>query len=306
MIMPLISLLALTLFSVPATETICLAQSGQGERAPRIDVESLLAGTGYKYDEVREGLWRITGLPEHGQHVKGLTMYLEPSQSGKVFRISLPLGLLRGPVETAEFKEKVDELNEKKKPTQFLLSKTTLYAVTDLPSENLERDMVLKAIERLANDADQSFNELVKFLRVVGEESLGPGSGGGVGTGQGGGMGSGPGGSVKPPVLPVPNTPGNSEGNIARSVDSRPVPLNRVQPSYTEKARQNSVQGAVRMRMLIDETGTVKRVIVVRGLPDGLNEKAVEAGYRMKFRPAMKDGKPVAFWIVADAEFNLR
>ncbi|HET9532247.1 MAG TPA: TonB family protein [Blastocatellia bacterium] len=296
----LISLLVFTFFSVLATDPVCLAQSGQGERAPQIDVGSLLAGTGYKYEEVREGLWRINGLPNHGKHVKSLIMYLEPGRSNSVLRLSLPLGLLRDPVETTEFKEKVNELNEKKKPTQFLLLKTALYAVTDLPTDNLDRDRVLKAIERLANDADQSFNDLRKFLRIVGEESLGPGSGAGIGTG------SGPGGSVKPPVLPIPDTPGNPGGNVARSVDSRPVPLNRVQPSYTEKARQNGVQGAVRMRMLIDETGTVKNIIVVRGLPDGLNEKAIEAGYRMKFRPAMKDGKPVAFWIVADAEFNLR
>jgi protein TonB len=58
--------------------------------------------------------------------------------------------------------------------------------------------------------------------------------------------------------------------------------------------------------MLVDETGAVKNIRVIRGLPDGLTDRAIEAGYKMKFKPAMKDGKPVAIWIVAEVTFLLR
>ena len=52
--------------------------------------------------------------------------------------------------------------------------------------------------------------------------------------------------------------------------------------------------------------GTVKQVKIVRGLPDGLDEQAVQAAYQLRFRPAMKNGKPVQFWQAISIEFNLK
>jgi TonB family protein len=79
-----------------------------------------------------------------------------------------------------------------------------------------------------------------------------------------------------------------------------------VRPQYTDEARKNKVTGIVVVRVLVDETGEVKQVRVVRGLPDGLTEKAVEAAYKAKFKPAMKDGKAVAHYVALNIEFNLR
>ena len=43
------------------------------------------------------------------------------------------------------------------------------------------------------------------------------------------------------------------------------------------------------------------------GLPDGLNEQAVRAAYQMRFAPAMKNGRPVSYWLSnVEIEFNLR
>jgi hypothetical protein len=47
-------------------------------------------------------------------------------------------------------------------------------------------------------------------------------------------------------------------------------------------------------------------VSVVRGLPDGLTEQAIAAAREAKFKPAMKDGKPVPYWVVLEMGFNLR
>lgn len=82
--------------------------------------------------------------------------------------------------------------------------------------------------------------------------------------------------------------------------------LNNPRPRYTDEARNNKVQGAIGMRILVGSDGTVKDARIVNGLPDGLNEEALKAAYEMKFTPAMKDGKPVAFWIRIDMMFNLR
>jgi protein TonB len=145
---------------------------------------------------------------------------------------------------------------------------------------------------------------------VPGPPSAGPGSGGGMGDGKGGGMGPGDGRGVGPgngynmgggdPRL------GGGNGAPATSVDQGPVLLNNPQPRYTEEARKNKIQGTVLVRVLIGSDGQVKRVTVTRGLPDGLDEQAIQAAYQLRFKPAMKSGQPVSFWKPVAIEFNLR
>ena len=145
---------------------------------------------------------------------------------------------------------------------------------------------------------------------VPGPPSAGPGSGGGMGTGDGGGMGPGSGRGVGPGSGynmggGGPNLGGGS-GAPATSVDQRPILLNNPQPRYTEEARKNKIQGTVMVRVLIGSDGSVKRVTVTRGLPDGLDEQAIQAAYQLRFKPAMKGGQPVSFWQAVTIEFNLR
>ena len=44
---------------------------------------------------------------------------------------------------------------------------------------------------------------------------------------------------------------------------------------------------------------------VIKGLPGGLTEKAMEAARQIKFIPAMKDGKPVSMWMNFEYKFSL-
>jgi periplasmic protein TonB len=125
---------------------------------------------------------------------------------------------------------------------------------------------------------------------VPGPPSLGPGSGGGIGSGAGRGIGPGSGTN--------PNAP-------ATKVDSKPRLLNRPRPNYTEEARKNKIEGVVLVRVLIGSDGSVKQVKVMRWLHDGLNEEAIRFAYLLRFKPAMKDGQPVAYWQPVEIEFNL-
>lgn len=119
-----------------------------------------------------------------------------------------------------------------------------------------------------------------------GAPSSGPGSGGGIGPGH--------------------SPDGKSDTPIAStSVDKKPVPLNAPRPSYTVEARKNQVEGVVRARALVGADGTVKQVRIVHGLPDGLDEMAIRAIYQIRFKPAMKDDKPVPFWQSIEVEFKL-
>src|SRR5262249_27738654 len=81
----------------------------------------------------------------------------------------------------------------------------------------------------------------------------------------------------------------------ASPVDRRPVPLNAPRPRYTKAARDHGVQGIVIAKVLVGVDGTVQQVKIVKGLPDGLTDEAVRAAYTLRFKPAMKDDKPVPF-----------
>lgn len=75
-------------------------------------------------------------------------------------------------------------------------------------------------------------------------------------------------------------------------------------PMYTEVARQEGLQGIVILQALISEQGVVEDVEVIRGLPLGLTETAIEALRQWTFEPATLDGKPVA--VFYNLTFNFR
>jgi len=68
--------------------------------------------------------------------------------------------------------------------------------------------------------------------------------------------------------------------------------LTKPQPRYTDKARQDGVQGTITLAILFSETGRITHALILKGLGGGLNEAALGAAYGIKFEPAKKDGKP--------------
>lgn len=76
-----------------------------------------------------------------------------------------------------------------------------------------------------------------------------------------------------------------------------------VRPEYTQAARAANVEGRVRVELLIDEQGEVKSARVVSGLGYGLDEAALAAAQRMRFRPALRCGKSVAAPFVISMRF---
>src|SRR5882672_12678590 len=89
------------------------------------------------------------------------------------------------------------------------------------------------------------------------------------------------------------------EADVGATISAKP------KPSYTREARRNGVQGFVTLKVLLSARGKIARVKVVKGLPAGLTENAIRAACKMQFKPAMKDGQPVAVWLTADYAFRL-
>jgi len=72
-----------------------------------------------------------------------------------------------------------------------------------------------------------------------------------------------------------------------------PVLLHRVEPVYTKEALAARVSGIVIVETLIDRTGHVVDVNVLKPLPFGLDQAAIEAVKQWEYRPGTLNGQPV-------------
>ena len=87
-----------------------------------------------------------------------------------------------------------------------------------------------------------------------------------------------------------------------RNGTGSPKILYKERAKYTEEARLNKVQGIVVLNAIFTADGRILNIRVVRGLPDGLNETAIEAAQRIRFQPAIRNG--VAVTVSATIEFT--
>ena len=138
-------------------------------------------------------------------------------------------------------------------------------------------------------------------LGALGPLSSGTGAGGGIGSGYGGGVGSGRGGGGGP------GSGGGIGGGVFRAGGgvSAPQLIYRVEPEYTEEARKAKYQGTVVIYCVVDVRGMVRNIRVTRSLGLGLDEKALEAVRQWKFKPGMKNGRPVNVAASIEVTFRL-
>ena len=90
-----------------------------------------------------------------------------------------------------------------------------------------------------------------------------------------------------------------------REVDTKARLITKVEPIYTDEARNNQVSGVVILKVILSKTGEVVNIRVVSGLPYGLTQRAIDAARGIKFTPAIKDGKSVSMWMQLEYNFNL-
>jgi periplasmic protein TonB len=142
----------------------------------------------------------------------------------------------------------------------------------------------------LANNQMPNLGMPNSTLRGV---SLGNGTGTGIGSGNGSGIGPGSGGNTGGGVMHI-------GGGV-----SKPVVLYQVEPEFSEEARKAKFSGNVEVYLWVDPDGKPSHIRVVRGVGMGLDEKAVEAVRQYRFKPAMKDGKPVQVDLYVDVNFQI-
>jgi protein TonB len=137
---------------------------------------------------------------------------------------------------------------------------------------------------------------------AVGPLSSGPGRGGGIGNGNGRGDGDGDGpGAIK-----------GSGGGCCDGVYqpgggvTAPKVIFQVDPEYSEEARRARYQGTVVLEAVVRKDGNVDLVHLVRSLGFGLDQNAIEALKKWRFRPGTKNGTPVDVTINIEVRFNIR
>jgi TonB family protein len=106
-------------------------------------------------------------------------------------------------------------------------------------------------------------------------------------------------------VAPVTAAPPAGPLRVGGDVKA-PVVRTRVEPVYSEKARKDHIEGIVILEMLIDTTGHVRNVTVLKGLPEGLSEAAVTAVRQWTFDPATRNGQPVDVIFNITLSFHLK
>ena len=121
----------------------------------------------------------------------------------------------------------------------------------------------------------------------------GLGSGGGIGNGKGTGIGNG-------------NGPGAGGAGVFSVGNGTTAPelISKVEPEYSEEARKAKYSGPVLLSIVVNTDGKAEDIRVVKSLGMGLDEKAIEAVQKWRFRPGKNKGAPVK--VKAQIEVNFR
>jgi|SRR5271163_587677 len=115
---------------------------------------------------------------------------------------------------------------------------------------------------------------------------------------------------LKQPAISYERAPGAipaEPGIFQPGVDgaSLPVCVFCPSPDYTELARTAKYRGMVELSLIVTKDGAVNSVLVLKGAPFSLTQKAIDAVQKWKFKPAKLRGQSVPVRVPVDIEFQL-
>jgi TonB family protein len=89
-------------------------------------------------------------------------------------------------------------------------------------------------------------------------------------------------------------------------VEIYPEMIYEEKPEYPRLARQAGLEGTVWVQALVDSEGKVRKAQVARSSGTAaLDEAAVEAAHKNRFKPGIQNGRPVAVWVTYKVDFVL-
>ncbi len=91
----------------------------------------------------------------------------------------------------------------------------------------------------------------------------------------------------------------------ATTVTTAPRFKKRVKPEYTKEMLDNKIEGVIKVKVLVDVDGKIKKARALNDLGHGSKNIAVKACFSMLFEPAKRGDEPVAVWIIIPIRFKL-
>jgi TonB family protein len=91
--------------------------------------------------------------------------------------------------------------------------------------------------------------------------------------------------------VPAPPTVQSRPAEVAIKIIPAEI-LSKPVPVYTDEARSKKIEGEVLLEVVLEASGRLRVVKVVRGLGHGLDDAAVRAAEQIHFKPALRDGQP--------------
>ena len=107
--------------------------------------------------------------------------------------------------------------------------------------------------------------------------------------------------------LDAPPPPPSGPKVVFIPYDDPPVAMSPIRPLYPEIAQEAGIEGVVIVQAFIDKKGRVKETLILKGVPNtGLDEAAMEAIRKTRFRPAKQRERAVGVWISIPVNFKLK
>jgi protein TonB len=89
-------------------------------------------------------------------------------------------------------------------------------------------------------------------------------------------------------------------------VEIQPEMIFEAKPEYPRLAKQAGITGLIWVKVLVGKDGTVKKAAVYKSSgTQSLDDAAVEAAYKNKFKPGIQNGQPVNCWATYRVQFSL-
>jgi TonB family protein len=85
--------------------------------------------------------------------------------------------------------------------------------------------------------------------------------------------------------------------------DARAAITRRPEPRFPREARGRYVSVTVRLRVVLGANGEVRDALVLAGQPD-FSEAGIEAAKSIRFKPAVKGGRPVSQFVTVEYYFS--
>ena len=107
--------------------------------------------------------------------------------------------------------------------------------------------------------------------------------------------------------LDAPPPPPSGPKVVFIPYDDPPVAMSPIRPKYPEIAQEAGIEGVVVVQAFIDEKGRVKETLILKGVPNtGLDEAAMEAIRKTRFRPAKQRERGIGVWVSIPVNFRLK